>query len=257
MMIVLIQKLGQWFINFIVNVGYAGLMLLQSLIAKPDLRHFPLVIKQIYNLAVRSLPIIGIAGFFIGAVLALQSYQALTTFSAESFVGTMTAIAVLRELAPVVTGLLYAGRAGSSLTAEIALMKSTEQLSSLEMMAVNPLRRIIAPRFWASIISMPLLTIAFMALAILASALVGIDWKQIPYANFWGSIQSYTNLDDFLHGFYKSILFAFFISWVAVYKGYTCIPNSEGVSKATTDTVVVSSLGILFIDVLITIYLFG
>ncbi|MFC6277408.1 lipid asymmetry maintenance ABC transporter permease subunit MlaE [Psittacicella hinzii] len=253
----LICRLGQWFIDFITKIGYSGVMLFQAIIAKPDFRHFPLVIQQIYNLAVRSLPIVLIAGFFIGAVLALQGYQVLIKFKAESFVGTMTAISVLRELAPVVTGLLYAGRAGSSLTAEIALMKSTEQLSSLEMMAVNPLRRIISPRFWASIISLPLLTIVFMAMGILASAFVGIDWKEIDVGDFWGSVQSYTTMGDFLHGFYKSIIFAIFISWVAVYKGYSSVPNSEGVSKATTDTVVISSLGILFIDLLITIYLFG
>lgn len=252
-----IQNLGQLAIDFVTRIGYAGAMLFQAIAAKPDFRHYPLVVRQIYNLSVRSLPIISISGFFIGAVLALQGYQVLVTFKAESFTGTMVSLSVLRELAPVVTGLLYAGRAGSSLTAEIALMKSTEQLSSLEMMAVNPLRRIVAPRFWASMISLPLLTVVFMAMGLLASAFVGIDWKQIDAGDFWGSVQTYTTLGDFLHGFYKSILFALFVTWVAVYKGYASIPNSEGVSKATTDTVVVSSIGILFIDLMITIYLFG
>lgn len=253
----LICKLGQSVITFITNLGYAFLMLMQAIIAKPDIRHFPLFIKQMYNLSVRSLPIIVIAGFFIGAVLAIQGYSILVRFKGETFLGTMVVVSVLRELAPVVTGLLYAGRAGSSLTAEVALMNSTEQLSSLEMMAVNPLRRVIAPRFWASMFSLPMLTIVFMAMAVFASAVIGIDWKQIDSGDFWGSVHTYASLKDFTHGFYKSLVFAFFIAWIAVYKGYTAIPTSEGVSKATTDTVVISSLGILFIDLLITLYLFG
>lgn len=252
-----IQDLGQGVIDLVTNMGYALLMLVQALVAKPNLRHWPLFIKQLYNLGVRSLPIIVIAGFFIGAVLSIQGYSILVRFKGESFLGTMVVMAILRELAPVVTGLLYAGRAGSSLTAEIALMKSTEQLSSLEMMAVDPLRRVIAPRFWASFFSLPALTIIFMALGTLASALVGVNWKEIDAGDFFGSIQAYISLDDFLHGFVKAVIFAVFIAWVAVYKGYRSVPNSEGVSKATTDTVVISSLGILFIDLLITLYLFG
>lgn len=251
------QNLGQKVIDLITDLGYALLMLVQSLVAKPNLRHFPLFVKQTYNLGVRSLPIIVIAGFFIGAVLAIQGYSILVRFKGEAFLGTMVVLSVLRELAPVVTGLLYAGRAGSSLTAEIALMKSTEQLSSLEMMAVDPLRRVVAPRFWASFFSLPMLTIIFMAMSTLAAALVGIDWKEIDAGDYWGSVQAYITLGDFVHGFNKSVIFAFFVTWIAVYKGYRAVPNSEGVSKATTDTVVISSLGILFIDLLITLYLFG
>lgn len=252
-----ISKLGKWLIDLINNLGYAALMLVYAFFTKPSWISIHFFIKQIYNLAFRSALIIIISSFFIGAVLAIQGYAVLVQFKAETFLGTMVSIAVIRELAPVVAGLLYAGRAGSSLTAEVALMKSTEQLSSLEMMAVNPLTRVIAPRFWASILSLPMLCIVFMAVAVFGASVVGVDWKQIEPSDYWGSIRAFISYGDFIHGFVKSIIFAIFISWVSVYKGYTVIPNSEGVSKATTDSVVISSLGILFIDLLIAIYYFG
>lgn len=210
-----ICTIGQKVIDFITNCGFAFLMLVQALVAKPNPKHFSYFIKQLYVLAVRSLPIIFISGLFIGAVLAIQGYSILVRFKGESFIGTMVVIAVLRELAPVVTGLLYAGRAGSSLTAEIALMKSTEQLSSLEMMAVDPLRRVVAPRFWASFFSLPMLTVVFMAVGIYAAALISVDWKQVDAGDYWGSIQAFISVNDFHHGIVKSVIFAFFIAWFA------------------------------------------
>lgn len=183
-MLKIINGLGKWVIDLVKNLGYSALMLYYAFTTKPSKLAFVIFVKQVYNLAFRSSLIIIIASFFIGAVLAIQGYSILVRFKGEAFLGTMVSIAVLRELAPVVAGLLYAGRAGSSLTAEIALMKSTEQLSSFEMMAVNPLTRVIAPRFWASLFSLPMLSIIFMAMAIFGSAVVGVDWKQIDAGDF-------------------------------------------------------------------------
>lgn len=258
-MLNLFAKLGKWMLDFIAMFGRSGCMLFSALVGKPQLKkQMPLLIKQFYFVGVQSLTIIIVSGLFIGMVLALQGYFILTTFSAEASLGMLVALALLRELGPVVAGLLFAGRAGSALTAEIGLMKATEQLSSLEMMAIDPLRRIIAPRFWAGFFCMPFLTAIFVSVGILGGAMVGIDWKGIDSGFFWSSIQG--NVDwwhDTVNCFIKSFVFAIAASWIALFNGYDCVPTSEGISRATTSTVVYSSLIILGLDFILTALMFS
>lgn len=234
-------------------------MLFRALLGKPEFRkQWPLLMKQLYAIGVQSLLIVAVSGLFIGMVLGLQGYLVLTTFSAEASLGMMVALSLLRELGPVVTALLFAGRAGSALTAEIGLMKATEQISSLEMMAVDPLRRVIAPRFWAGFISMPLLSLIFVAVGILGGALVGVDWKGIDEGFFWASMQS--SIDwrlDLVNCVIKSLVFAITVTWIALFNGYDAIPTSEGISQATTRTVVHASLSVLGLDFVLTALMFG
>jgi phospholipid/cholesterol/gamma-HCH transport system permease protein len=254
-----------WLINLGANtlsrlsaIGNASLMLWGALFAVPRLKNIPLIIQQIYVVGVQSLLIIIVSGLFIGMVMALQGYTILVNYGAEGSLGPMVALSLLRELGPVVTALLFAGRAGSALTAEIGLMKATEQLSSLEMMAVDPLRRIIAPRFWAGVISMPMLALIFSAVGILGGHLVGVEWLGVDSGSYWSIMQSTVDWDkDVMNGVIKSIVFALVVVWIALYKGYDAIPTSEGISKATTETVVFSSLAILGIDFVLTALMFG
>lgn len=239
-------------------VGNASLMLWGSLFAVPRLKNIPLIIQQIYVVGVQSLLIIVVSGLFIGMVMALQGYTILVNYGAEGSLGPMVALSLLRELGPVVTALLFAGRAGSALTAEIGLMKATEQLSSLEMMAVDPLRRVIAPRFWAGVISMPMLAVIFSAVGILGGHLVGVDWLGVDSGSYWSIMQATVEWDkDVINGVIKSIVFALIVVWIALYKGYDALPTSEGISKATTETVVFSSLAILGVDFVLTALMFG
>jgi phospholipid/cholesterol/gamma-HCH transport system permease protein len=255
-----------WFINLGTNTlnclemfGRATLMLFGAIVAKPQpLKMIPLTIKQIYVVGVQSLLIVVVSGLFIGMVMALQGYTILVSYGAEGSLGPMVALSLLRELGPVVTALLFAGRAGSALTAEIGLMKATEQLSSLEMMAVDPLRRIIAPRLWAGIISMPMLALIFSAVGILGGHLVGVDWLGVDSGSYWSIMQSTVDWNkDVLNGIVKSMVFAFVITWIAIFKGYDSVPTSEGISKATTETVVFSSLAVLGLDFIMTALMFG
>jgi phospholipid/cholesterol/gamma-HCH transport system permease protein len=233
-------------------------MLWGSLFAVPRLKNIPLIIQQIYVVGVQSLLIIVVSGLFIGMVMALQGYTILVNYGAEGSLGPMVALSLLRELGPVVTALLFAGRAGSALTAEIGLMKATEQLSSLEMMAVDPLRRVIAPRFWAGVISMPMLAVIFSAVGILGGHLVGVDWLGVDSGSYWSIMQATVEWDkDVINGVIKSIVFALIVVWIALYKGYDALPTSEGISKATTETVVFSSLAILGVDFVLTALMFG
>ncbi|EQA01203.1 mlaE [Glaesserella parasuis SW114] len=233
-------------------------MLWGALVGKPEFRkHTPLFIKQLHVLGVQSLLIIMLSGLFIGMVLGLQGYVVLVDFSAETSLGQLVSLSLLRELGPVVTALLFAGRAGSALTAEIGLMKATEQLSSLEMMAVDPLRRVIAPRFWAGIIAMPILAVIFTAIGIWGGSLVGVDWKGVDAGSFWSVMQSTVTMSDLLNGFIKSIVFAFAVVWIALFNGYDALPTSEGISQATTRTVVHASLVILGLDFILTAIMFG
>jgi len=250
--------LGKSMIDRVNAVGEASIMLFGALFAFPQFKNIRLTIQQVYVVGVQSLLIVLVSGLFIGMVMALQGYTILVNYGAEGSLGPMVALSILRELGPVVTGLLFAGRAGSALTAEIGLMKATEQLSSLEMMAVDPLRRVVAPRFWAGIISLPMLTLIFSAIGILGGHVVGVDWLGVDSGSYWSIMQATVEWDkDVLNGVIKAVVFALVVVWIALYKGYSCIPTSEGISQATTQTVVHSSLAILGLDFILTALMFG
>ena len=254
-----LQVLGHKALSRFASLGRATHMLLGALLSMPNYRKgTPLLIKQLYMVGHQSLLIIMVSGLFIGMVLALQGYTVLVGYGAEDSLGPLVALSLLRELGPVVTALLFAGRAGSALTAEIGLMKATEQLSSLEMMAIDPLKRVVSPRFWAGFISMPLLALIFSAVAIIGAHLVGVDWLGVDSGSFWSIMQSQVSFQqDILNGMIKSFVFALIVTWIALYKGYDCVPTSEGISKATTETVVHSSLAVLGFDFLLTALMFS
>ena len=254
-----LQALGHKTLSRFASLGRATRMLLGALLSMPNFKKgIPLLIKQLYMVGHQSLLIIMVSGLFIGMVLALQGYTVLVGYGAEDSLGPLVALSLLRELGPVVTALLFAGRAGSALTAEIGLMKATEQLSSLEMMAIDPLKRVVAPRFWAGFISMPLLALIFSAVAIIGAHLVGVDWLGVDSGSFWSIMQSQVSFQqDILNGMIKSFVFALIVTWIALYKGYDCVPTSEGISKATTETVVHSSLAVLGFDFLLTAVMFS
>lgn len=259
MKITIIERLGKRGAHWLRTLGKSALMLYGALVGVPQFRkNFPLVVKQLYVLGVQSLLIIVLSGLFIGMVLGLQGYVILVDFSAETSLGQLVALSLLRELGPVVTALLFAGRAGSALTAEIGLMKATEQLSGLEMMAVNPLRRVIAPRFWAGMIAMPLLALIFTAVGIWGGSLVGVDWKGVDGGSFWSVMQSSVVWGkDIGNGIIKSLCFALSVVWIALFNGYNALPTSEGISQATTKTVVQASLVVLALDFILTALMFG
>ncbi|MFS1701729.1 lipid asymmetry maintenance ABC transporter permease subunit MlaE [Alteromonas sp. AMM-1] len=253
-----IRQIGRTTLDRVSATGRAGLMLFGALVAPPSFKNIPLTIKQVYVVGVQSLAIIIVSGLFIGMVMALQGYTILTDYGAEGSLGPMVALSLLRELGPVVTALLFAGRAGSALTAEIGLMKATEQLSSLEMMAVDPLRRVVAPRFWAGMLSMPMLALIFSAVGILGGHLVGVDWLGVDSGSYWSIMQATVDWDkDVINGVIKSLVFALVVTWIAIFKGYDSIPTSEGISQATTQTVVFSSLAVLGLDFVLTALMFG
>lgn len=253
-----IQSLGSSAIAGLATFGRGALFIMSVLSATPHaILRLDLLLKQIYVAGVLSLPIILTAGLFVGMVLSLQGYNILVDFNSEEAVGTMTALSLLRELGPVVAALLFAGRAGSALTAEIGLMRSTEQISALEMMAVDPLKYIYAPRFLAAIISLPLLALLFTGLGIIGGHLVGVGWLGVDEGAFWSQMNSHVDWsDDVMNGIIKSIAFAFLIAIVALFQGFNAIPTSEGVSSATTKTVVHSSLGVLGLDFILTSVMF-
>ena len=257
-MIGLITGLGSGLIGKLVRIGQALLMLLQATIVKPKASSLSRLIQQLYVVGVQSLIIILVSALFIGMVLGLQGYTLLAAYGTEQAVGQMVALTLVRELSPVVAALLFAGRAGSALTAEIGLMKATEQLASLEMFGVDPLHRIVAPRFWAGIISLPLLVAIFSLVGIYGGHLVAVDWLGVYSGSYWGNMQQAVDFNgDVLNGMVKALVFAFLISWTAVYQGYTCVPTSQGISAATTRTVVYSSLAILGFDFILTALMFG
>lgn len=253
------QSLGRKTIDRLAAVGRASLMLFGAIFSKPNpIKGFPLLIKQLYVVGVLSLIIILVSGLFIGMVLALQGYTVLVDYGAEGSLGQMVSLSLLRELGPVVTALLFAGRAGSALTAEIGLMKATEQLTSLEMMAVDPLKRVVAPRFWAGVISMPILAMMFSSVGLIGGHLVGVEWLGVDSGGFWSVMQASVDFRaDVMNGVIKSIVFAIVVTWIAIFKGYDAVPTSEGISQATTQTVVQSSLAVLGLDFVLTALMFG
>jgi phospholipid/cholesterol/gamma-HCH transport system permease protein len=254
-----IAALGRVGLDIITQYGRAGILLSRAIFRVPTIRKgFPLVVQQIYAEGVLSLIIIIVSALFIGMVVALQGYHTLSKFGASQQLGPLVALSVARELGPVVTALLFAGRAGSALAAEIGLMKATDQLSSMEMMAVDPLQRVIAPRFWGGFISMPLLTIIFNIVAIYGAYLVGVKWLGMDAGAFWSNMQSAVDFRlDILNGIYKSIVFGIVVTWIALYQGYDAVPTSAGIANATTRTVVYSSLAVLGLDFVLTAMMIG
>ncbi len=247
-------KIGRSSIDLLDHFGREVILFFQTVIGFATLIPRPsLIIQQMYSVGVRSMLIIMVSGFFVGMVLGLQGYNTLVDFGAEESLGVVVALSLVRELGPVVTALLYAGRAGSALTAEIGLMKATEQLSGLEMMAVNPVNRILAPRLLAGILSMPLLAALFSAVGVFGGYLVGVDMLGVDSGAYWSQMQAKVDFsDDIINGVIKSFAFGIVTTWIAVYEGYSCIPTSEGVSRATTRTVVYSALTVLGLDFLLT-----
>lgn len=253
---------GVWQVlsGFLAGLGRAQFFLLSMLAAVPAALLRPrLLIQQIYSVGVLSLIIIVLSGSFVGMVLALQGFRTLIRFGAEESLGVFVALVIVRELGPVVTALLFAGRAGSALAAEIGLMRATDQLSAMEMMAVDPMRRVIAPRFIAGLIAMPLLSGIFcvMAIGIAGGHAIGVELLGVDSGSYWSQIRSSVGLEDIVQSLFKALVFGAAISWIAVYQGYHAAPTSEGVSRATTSTVVVSSLSILALDFILTAFMFG
>ena len=254
-----LQYLGRAGLNFFERLGRANLFVLRVLAGVPSLAfHFRLIFEQLYSVGVLSLLIIVVAGLNVGMVLGLQMYNTLVDFGSESSLGPVVALALVRELGPVLAALLFAGRAGSALTAEIGLMKATEQISGMEMMAVDPIRRIVVPRFIAGLISMPLLAAMFSAVGIWGGYFVGVGLLGVDDGAFWSQMQAKVDLyEDVMNGVIKSIVFGLVVTWVAVYEGYDAVPTTEGVSRATTHTVVYASLAVLGLDFVLTALMFG
>lgn len=256
----LLAELGRDSLAFFQRLGRGHLFLLRVLMSLGALATRPrLLVRQIWSTGVLSLVIIVISGAFVGMVLGLQGYNTLVTFGAAESLGLVVAKSLLRELGPVLTALLFAGRAGTALTAEIGFMKATEQLSAMEMMAVDPIKRIIAPRFIAAIVATPLLAAIFTAVGVLGGYFCGVGLLGVDAGAFWSQMQAKVLLmEDVVNGVViKATVFGFVISWIAVFEGYDAVPTSEGVSAATTRTVVHSSLAVLGLDFILTGLMFN
>lgn len=258
-MIAFVQRLGRVGLSVCNELGRAGFFLSKSVWRKPSSRQkLHLLAHTLFNSGVLSLPIIIVSALFIGMVVGLQGFNILNKFSVTSELGQMVALSVVRELGPVVTALLFAGRAGSALTAEIGLMKATEQLDAMEMMGVDPLGRIMLPRLLGGFISLPLLTIIFCAIAIWGGDLIGVKWLGVDAGAFWSNMQSSVDFRlDVINGIIKSAVFGVVITWMAVYQGASAVPTAEGISRATTRTVVYSSLIVLGLDFVLTAVMMG
>ena len=242
-------------LNALQETGRGALFLLQVLRQPlPALRAPQHLVKQIYNAGARSLVIVMLCGLFVGMVLGLQGYDLLSRFGSESALGVAAALGLLKELGPVVTALLYAGRAGTALTSEIGLMRATDQLAAMEMMAVDPLRHVVAPRFLAGVIAMPLLAATFSCIGIFGAQLVGVGMMRVEAGTFWTQMQNAVQLNDVNEGLIKSLCFGVDCNLLAVYQGYHAAPTAEGVALATTRTVVTSAVLTLIIDYMLTVY---
>ena len=254
-----IRNLGVWAIAATARTGRATLFLFDVLTNLWfALTRFRLFIQQLHAVGVLTLLIILVSGTFIGMVLGYQIYNVLSDFGSESRLGQVVSLSLTRELGPVVAALLFAGRAGSALTAEIGLMKATDQLAAMEMMAVNPFKYVIAPRFLAGFVSVPLLAMMFTAVGIWAAYFIGVGFLGLDPAIYWNVVQSGTDFyEDVWNGILKSLVFGFVITWIAVFEGYDAVPTSLGVSQATTRTVVHGSLATLGLDFILTALMFG
>jgi phospholipid/cholesterol/gamma-HCH transport system permease protein len=253
-----VKNIGHRVVEAIWRIGYAtrffGLILLNSGLS---FRRFQLTIRELFYTGVMSLIIILVAGLFVGVVLGLQGYETLKSYGSESSLGELVALSLVRELGPVLAALLFASRAGSAMTAEIGLMKATEQIAAMEMMAVNPIARVVAPRFWAGVISMPLLAAMFSAIGVFGCYLVGVVFIGVDEGSFWSQMQSSVDFrHDIMNGVFKSFVFGVAVTVISLFEGYDAPPTAEGVSGATTRTVVQSSVVILLLDVVLTAFMF-
>lgn len=254
-----IERFGQSSINTLQAIGNSGVFLFGVFARKPDFKRlWPDLRIQLHFVGVLSCIIIIVSALFIGMVVGLQGYNTLQKFGASSQLGQLLALSISRELGPVISALLFAGRAGSALTAEIGLMKATEQLASMDMMGVDPLARIIYPRFLAGFISLPILSLIFSAVAVYGGYFIGVEWLGVDGGSFWSNMQAAVNFRlDVMSGIIKSIVFAFVVVWIAVFQGFSCVPTAEGISQATTRTVVYSSLAVLGLDFILTAMMIG
>jgi phospholipid/cholesterol/gamma-HCH transport system permease protein len=254
-----ISSIGRWVLGSLEHTGYAARLFVRLVLEFfPLLRRPRLVTKQIHFVGNYSLVIIAVSGLFVGFVLGLQGYYTLNRYGSEQALGLLVALSLVRELGPVVTALLFAGRAGTSLTAEIGLMKAGEQLTALEMMAVDPLKTIIAPRMWAGIIAMPILAAIFSAVGVFGGYVVGVIMIGVDAGSFWSQMQGGVDVwSDVGNGVVKSIVFGFAVTFIALFQGYEAKPTPEGVSRATTRTVVYASLAVLGLDFLLTALMFS
>ncbi|KLU27461.1 ABC transporter permease [Caballeronia mineralivorans PML1(12)] len=255
----MISALGRTVLGGFGTIGYATRMFLRLVVEFfPLLRRPRLVTKQIHFVGNYSLLIIAVSGLFVGFVLGLQGYLTLNRYGSEQALGLLVALSLVRELGPVVTALLFAGRAGTSLTAEIGLMKACEQLTAMEMMAVDPLKVVVAPRFWAGIIAMPALAAIFSAVGIFGGYVVGVLMIGVDEGAFWSQMQGGIDVwSDVGNGVIKSVVFGFAVTFIALFQGYEAQPTPEGVSRATTKTVVYGSLAVLGLDFLLTALMFN
>ena len=252
------RRLGAGTIGAVVRIGYATRFLAAVITHSPQsIIRVGLTTREIYFSGVLSLVIIMVSGLFVGMVLALQGFDVLEKYGAGDSLGVFVALSLVRELGPVVAGLLFASRAGSAITAEIGLMKTTDQLAAMEMMAVDPLSRIVAPRFWGGVISMPLLAALFSVMGVFGAYVVGVRLIGADSGTFWGNMRAGVGFwPDITNGIIKSFVFGLAVSLIAVFEGYTAKPTAEGVATATTRTVVIGSLAILALDFILTVFMF-
>ena len=250
----MLREIYYTFLDFVRTFGALQIFFLRLLINTPSIfvRRFRLVVQQVFNAGALSLVIIIVCGFFVGGVLGLQGHSNLSRFNAEDSVGTFTAFSLLKELGPVVTALLFAGRAGTALASEIGLMKATDQLAAMEMMATDPVRRVLVPRFLGGVISMPLLAGVFSMVGLLGAHLVAVGLFSVDAGAFWQQMQTTLDRGDVWEGIVKSVVFGVVASLIAVWEGYNAVPTAEGVGRATTRAVVITSIAVLIFDFMIT-----
>ena len=249
----MIGELRSSLVGALAGLGYISLFLVRLIAVAPRaLLRWDLIAKQVFNSGALSLVIIMLSGLFVGMVLGLQGFELLQRFGSEEALGTAAAIGLVRELSPVITALLFAGRAGTALASEIGLMRATDQLSAMEMMAVDPIRRVVVPRFLGGVIAMPLLAAIFSMIGLYGAQLIGVQVMGVDSGSFWSQMQAAVQLRDIDEGLVKSAIFGVACSLIAVYQGYYAEPTAEGVGLATTRTVVTSAVVVLFLDYLLT-----
>lgn len=253
-----LKAVGHRSVEAVWRLGYGARIFAMTLMySGTSFRRFGLTIREMYFTGVLSLIIIVVAAMFVGMVLGLQGYETLKRYGSESALGSLVALSLVRELGPVLAALLFASRAGSAMTAEIGLMKATEQLAAMDIMAVNPIARVIAPRFWAGVISMPLLAAIFSAMGVFGGYTIGVVLIGVDDGTFWSQMQSAVDFHhDIMNGVIKSFVFGVAVTAIAVFEGFDAPPTAEGVSGATTRTVVESSLAILILDFILTAFMF-